>query len=227
MSTSPQAADAGAPARAVVITGASSGIGRATALELGRRRFQVFAGVRKPADGEHLAREGGASITPVTIDVTDGGSIQEAAAKVSSALGDRDLAGLVNNAGIAISGPLEFLPVEELRHQLEVNLIGQVAVTQAFQPLLRRARGRIVNTGSIGGRVAVPFLGPYAASKFAMEGLSDAISPDAVAAVVAHALTAQRPKTRYVVGRTAKAMALLSRFLPDRAFDAVVARAMS
>jgi NAD(P)-dependent dehydrogenase (short-subunit alcohol dehydrogenase family) len=159
---------------AVVITGASTGIGRACALDLGARGFRVFAGVRRDADGEQLAAAG-PNITPLLIDVTDQASIAAAARTVGDAVGEQGLHGLVNNAGIAVSGPLEFIPLEELRRQLEVNLVGQIAVTQALLPLLRAARGRIVNVGSIGGRLALPFLGPYAASKFAMEGLSDSM----------------------------------------------------
>lgn len=162
------------PNPAVVITGASTGIGRACALDLGARGFEVFAGVRRPEDGERLAGDG-QNITPLLIDVTDQGSIDAAALTVAATVGERGLHGLVNNAGIAVSGPIEFIPLAELRRQLEVNLVGQIAVTQALLPLLRTARGRIVNVGSIGGRVALPFLGPYAASKFAMEGLSDSM----------------------------------------------------
>jgi NAD(P)-dependent dehydrogenase (short-subunit alcohol dehydrogenase family) len=107
--------------------------------------------------------------------VTDEAAIQAVAREVEAAVGDAGLAGLVNNAGIAVAGPLEFLPPEELRRQLDVNVVGQLAVTQAFLPLLRRGHGRIVNMGSISGRLATPFVGPYSASKFALEALSDAL----------------------------------------------------
>jgi NAD(P)-dependent dehydrogenase (short-subunit alcohol dehydrogenase family) len=222
------------------------------------------------------------------LDVTDRAAVEAAAQAVSKATGGQ-LKGLVNNAGIAVSGPLEFLPLDELRRQLEVNVISQVAVTQAVLPMLRAARGRVVNIGSIGGRVALPFLGPYAGSKFAMEGISDslrrelaplgvkvslvqpgpiatsiwergqataqslrddmppeaqalygarmdraqsaalaraqeAIPPSAVADVVAHALTSSRPRTRYLVGPDTRVMATLSRLLPDRAMDRLIAR---
>jgi len=161
--------------RAVVVTGASSGIGEASALQLTTLGFDVFAGVRKEADGERLRSESGSKVVPLSIDVTDQDSIRAAAAQVTEAVGERGLAGLVNNAGVAISGPLEFIPIEELRQQIEINLIGQVAVTQAFLGLIRAGRGRIVNVSSIGGRIALPFAGPYAASKFGIEAISDSL----------------------------------------------------
>lgn len=161
--------------RAVLITGASTGIGKACALELDRRAFRVFAGVRSPADGERLQGETSGRAIPVRIDVTDTESIAAARRTIAGTVGGQGLAGLVNNAGIVISGPLEILPLEQLRRQLEVNVIGQVAVTQAMLPLLRTARGRIVNLSSISGFVAAPYLGPYAASKFALEALSDSL----------------------------------------------------
>jgi NAD(P)-dependent dehydrogenase (short-subunit alcohol dehydrogenase family) len=280
-------ADPTAP-RAVVITGASTGIGRASALELDSRGFHVFAGVRREQDAQDLRAER-PSLDPVRIDVTDADSIDAAREHVTGIVGERGLAGLVNNAGIAVPGPLEYLPLDEIRRQLEVNVIGQIAVTQAFLPLLRTARGRVVNIGSIGGRVALPLLGPYAASKHAMEGVSDslrrelrpwgievsivrpgpiateiwergntsadellermpqaeaeygpaierarefaaertrqAVPPSTVAEVVAHALTAQRPRTRYLVGPRARAMATMRAVLPDRWFDAMLERA--
>jgi len=157
---------------AVLVTGASTGIGEATALHLSSLGFDIFAGVRRDEDADRLRDRG---LTPLRVDVTDAGSIAAAASELERSVGSQGLAGLVNNAGIALSGPLEFLPVEELRRQLEVNVIGQVAVTQALIPLLRRAGGRIVMMSSIGGRVALPLLGPYNASKFALEGLSDSL----------------------------------------------------
>ena len=166
---------AAAPTRgAVVITGASTGIGHATALHLSSLGFRVFAGVRREEDAERLRAAGNGNIEPVHIDVTDQSSIDVAAERVREATGG-SIAGLVNNAGIAVPGPLEYLPMDEFRRQIEVNLTGQVAVTQAFLPMLRARRGRIVNIGSIGGRVALPLLGPYAASKHAMEGLTDSL----------------------------------------------------
>jgi NAD(P)-dependent dehydrogenase (short-subunit alcohol dehydrogenase family) len=275
--------------KAVVITGASTGIGAACALHLDRLGFRVFAGVRKPADGEALQRQASDQLTPILIDVTDAASIAAAADTVAAAVGEAGLAGLVNNAGIGVVGPLEFLPIAELRRQLEINVIGQVAVTQAFLPLLRQGRGRIINMGSISGRVAMPFIGPYAASKFALEALSDSlrvelrpwgievsiiepgpittpiweksraladeliqnlpqrghdlygeaigiarktiinsgqagIPPDKVAHVVAHALTARRPKTRYLVGRGLWFAVLFAKFVPDRLRDWLITR---
>jgi len=160
---------------AVVITGASTGIGRACALELDRRGFHVFAGVRTAAAVEQLRTEASARLTPVAIDVTEADTIAAAAKTVAEALGDVGIAGLVNNAGIVVPGPLELVPIDAFRRQLEVNVIGQVAVTQAFLPLLRKARGRVVNMSSISGGLAVPYLGPYSASKFALEAITDAL----------------------------------------------------
>ncbi len=160
---------------AVVVTGASSGIGEACALRLDRRGFRVFAGVRKESDGAGLKKKASERLTPVIIDVTDDASITAAAFHVSEAVGESGLAGLVNNAGIAVPSPLEFIALDDLRKQLEVNVIGQIAVTQAFLPLIRKGRGRIVNIGSIGGRIATPFMGAYNASKFAIEALTDSL----------------------------------------------------
>lgn len=275
---------------AVVVTGASSGIGEACARRLAGLGFQVFAGVRKPADGERLQGEI-AGVTALAIDVVDADSIARAVEAVREATGGAGLAGLVNNAGVAVPAPIEHQPIEDFRRQIEVNLIGQVAVTQAFLPQLRAARGRIVNMSSIGGKVAVPLLGAYAASKFGLEGFSDSLRrelrpwgihvaviepgtiatpiwdkgvasgdeleaslgeqakrdygpliatvrtaseqgartglpPDAVARDVAHALTARKPKTRYLVGREAKSRALLARIAGDRVIDAGIARVM-
>ncbi|MEA2481882.1 MAG: hypothetical protein QOJ07_3804 [Thermoleophilaceae bacterium] len=265
----------------VVITGASTGIGRATALRLAAAGFDVLAGVRREADGEALVRDAATgTIVPVVVDVTDRAQI----AALGERLAGKPLAGLVNNAGISVNGPLEFVGLDELRHQLEVNLVGQLAVTQALLEPLRAARGRIVNVSSIGGRFAAPFLGPYTASKFALEGMSDslrrelrpfgihvaiiepgsiateiwdkgqrdadtleasmsprarelygdrlsrlrkladrtarhAIPPDRAAKAIEHALTASRPRTRYLVGPDARAQLLLQRALPDRWLD--------
>lgn len=273
----------------VVVTGASTGIGEAAARRLAALGFQVYAGVRTDTDAERLRAAG---LRPLTIDVTDGETIASAAELVRGDVGATGLAGLVNNAGIAVSGPVEFVPIDAWRRQLEVNLIGQVAVIQHFLPLLRAARGRIVNVSSIGGRIALPLAGPYAASKFALEAVSDSlrrelrgqgvdvalvepgavktpiwekglaaaddlearmppeadalygqlvnalrrevdrivaetgIDPSAVADAVVHALTARRPRTRYLVGREAKLRWALAKRLPDRAFDALVARAL-
>lgn len=274
--------------RAVVITGASTGIGAACALHLDRLGFVVFAGVRKIEDGEALQRQGGANgLIPLILDVTDDGSIQQSRTIVAAHVGTNGLFGLINNAGIAVVGPLEAVPIPDLRRQLEVNLIGQVAVTQTFLPLIRTARGRIVNMGSIAGRAAMPLMGPYSASKFALEAITDAlrlevqqwgievsivepgaiatpiwdksgkgatdleaattpelrmlyadvitgvrkvvaeaanraIASEAVAKAVEHALTAARPKTRYLVGADARFRALMVKLLPDRVSDTVL-----
>jgi NAD(P)-dependent dehydrogenase (short-subunit alcohol dehydrogenase family) len=159
----------------VVVTGASTGIGAACALDCAGRGMTVFAGVRDPRAGEALAAKGGPSLIPITLDVTDELSIARSVEVVQRVVGDAGLGGLVNNAGIAIGSPLEVIALSQLRKQLEVNVIGQIAVTQAFLPLLRRGRGRIVNMGSIAGRGTIPLLGPYSASKFALEALTDAL----------------------------------------------------
>jgi NAD(P)-dependent dehydrogenase (short-subunit alcohol dehydrogenase family) len=269
---------------AVVITGTSSGIGEACALHLDRAGFDVFAGVRRDQDGAALRAKASARLATVLLDVTDASSIRRAADVVFRGAPNRGLAGLVNNAGIAVPGPLELLDPDQLRRQLEVNVTGQIAVTQAFLPALRRARGRVVTIGSIGGRVALPFLGAYIASKFALEGLTDslrlelhasgievsivepgsvassiwtkaddsaevvvaglseearrvygdaiaamratssrfaaqAIPASRVARAVEHALTARRPKTRYLVGPDARVQAFARWLLPDRMLD--------
>ena len=274
------------PAGTVIVTGASSGIGEACARRLAQAGFDVFAGVRKDEDAER-ADALHERVKPLKIDVSDEASVAAAAQEVREIA----IAGLVNNAGISVSGPLEFVPLDEWRHQLEVNVIGQIAVTQAFLPGIRAAKGRIVNIGSVGGKVAAPLLSPYAGSKFAMEGITDslrrelrplgvhvaivepgavateiwrkgtaaadeliesappeaeavygkviaairaqaakatadAIPPDEVAKVVEHALTADKPRTRYPVGRDAKMRIRVARLLPDKVFDALIARAL-
>lgn len=163
------------PNQAVVITGASTGIGAACALHLDRLGFAVFAGVRKAEDGGALQQQSSNRLTPLLLDVTDADSIQTAKEFVAKEVGEAGLFGLINNAGIAVAGPLEAVPILDLRRQLEVNVIGQVAVTQAFLPMIRQARGRIVNMGSIAGRAAMPLMGPYSASKFALEAITDAL----------------------------------------------------
>ena len=171
---------------AVLITGASTGIGRATALRLAAAGWEVLAGVRDPAAGERLMEESGArkgpargAIVPLTLDVTDAGQIAAAAALVAEGAngqtGRGRLDALVNNAGIGVGGPLELLAMADLRMQLEVNVVGQVAITQALLPALRRAHGRIVFVSSVGGRVALPFSAPYGASKHAVEAIGDAL----------------------------------------------------
>jgi NAD(P)-dependent dehydrogenase (short-subunit alcohol dehydrogenase family) len=161
----------------VVVTGASTGIGRACALHLAGRRFEVLAGVRREEDGERLREAAGTNgrLTPVRLDITDGASVAEAAGTVAERTGQRGLAGLVNNAGIGVGGPLEFIPLDDVRRQFEVNFIGQIAVIQALLAELRRARGRIVNMGSVGGRSPPPFVAPYAASKAALRAMSESL----------------------------------------------------
>lgn len=272
---------------AVVITGASTGIGRATALELARRGHRVFAGVRKGADGESLRKDAEGELTPVSIDVTKGSSIASARRKVQRAVGGDGLAALVNNAGVGDAGPIEHLPVEDFRNVIEVNLVGQYAVTQAFLPLIRRGGGRVVFVSSIGGLVASPFMSAYSASKFGVEALADSlrrevrpwgidvvvvepgsiatpiwergaerfdarkpsreqtrlygrqleamragiiatgergIEPDRVAKVIARAVRARRPRTRYLVGLDAKVGRRMKAIATDRVLDRLVRR---
>ena len=161
--------------RSVVITGASTGIGAACALALARLNFRVFAGVRNRADGETLQAQTGGKLTPLQLDVTNAHDIATSLQTIGREVGEAGLAGLVNNAGIGVVGPLEIVSLDELRKQFEINVFGVIAVTQAFLPLLRKARGRVVNMSSIVGRAAIPYMGPYAASKHALEALSDAL----------------------------------------------------
>lgn len=267
----------------VFITGASRGIGRATALRLAAGGWDVVAGVRREEDGATLAAES-PRITPVVLDVTDAGHVARLAEEVTG------LDALVNNAGVAILGPLEGTSMDTLRHQLEVNFFGHLAVTQALLPRLRASRGRIVFTSSLSGRFATPLTGPYNASKFALEGAADALrmelrpwgvrvslvepaqvatdiwgnaeadldrhvaalSPEArelyaghiagfrrsiplsqrlaapaedVAREIEKALTARRPRARYVVGALPKAQAALAGLSPTAVTDALLGRA--
>ena len=274
---------------AVVITGTSTGIGAATAVHLAETGFHVFAGVRREADGETLQAQTSKPLTPLIIDVTDEKTISAAASTVADAVGDRGLAGLVNNAGIAKPAPLEFQPMADFRTQLEVNLFGPVAMVQAFLPLIRRGPpGRIVNVGSIGGMLVLPLNGAYSASKFGMRAISDALRlelrqwsihvslievapvksaifgktyaeldgleealgetgyglygpqiaatrtslqkaeaeadpPLVIAKAVAHALSSDKPKTRYLAGHGGREVQLVAA-LPDRVRDAALAR---
>jgi NAD(P)-dependent dehydrogenase (short-subunit alcohol dehydrogenase family) len=266
----------------VLITGASRGIGRAVALRMAELGWDVLAGVRSAADGEQLSAAAPGRIAAVELDVTDA----EHLAALDGKLPQR-LDGVVNNAGIAVGGALEALPIDELRHQLEVNVVGQVAVTQAVLPRLRASRGRIVFISSISGMLASPMLGAYAASKFAIEAIGDAfrvelrpwgipvslvqpgqidtdiwrtapevldktvgamtaehralyaghiegmrkaipraqkmaVPVDGVARAVEKALTARRPRARYVVGRGAGAAKMLARFAPAPVSDRVL-----
>jgi NAD(P)-dependent dehydrogenase (short-subunit alcohol dehydrogenase family) len=289
--------------KVAVITGASKGIGRATAVLLAQRGYSVFAGVRSTKDGDALGREAPGRITPIMLDVTKRGDREAAMATVTSTVGDEGLYALVNNAGIAVAAPIEFVPIEDLELQFRVNVFGLVAVTQSCLPLLRRnaaarerrprGRGpgsrapRVMNISSIGGRIAFSPSGPYTASKFALEAISDSLrlevepqgiriiavepgtvatplwdralelgiamrnkmpaeamelygrkldqaerhargAPDRgvpaerVAAVIARAADARRPRTRYLVGADAKLAARLVAPLPDRLRDALL-----
>jgi NAD(P)-dependent dehydrogenase (short-subunit alcohol dehydrogenase family) len=276
--------------RSVLITGASTGIGRATALHLDAAGWQVFAGVRRQEDADALAAAGSERIVPLILDVLEAEQIEAAAARIGSEAGGR-LDGLVNNAGVAIPGPLETLPLEDFRRQVDLNLTAQVAVTKAMLPLIRPARGRVVFISSIGGRIAFPLNGAYHAAKFGVEAVGDVfrqelrpwgiavsivepgsidtpiwergernaeeiegrghphqealygeaiegfrrvvkkladsgIPPEKVARVIAHALEAKRPRSRYLVGLDAKIQARLKVVLPTVVFDRIVARSM-
>jgi NAD(P)-dependent dehydrogenase (short-subunit alcohol dehydrogenase family) len=274
----------------VVITGASSGIGKACSLFLDRMGYRVFAGVRTSSAAEKLKAETFSRLAPIMLDITDTAQIQRAVQEVRTNLGKSGrLVGLINNAGIILSGPLEFFPLERLREQLQVNVIGPIAVTQAFLPLIRNGKGRIINMGSASGLFVPPFLGPYAASKFAMEAWTDALrrelrpegipvsliesgaietpiwdksqavanslesalpdhgrilygkalasgrkqienlrrraaSPLVVAKVIHKALISRHPKPRYLVGLDAHAQAFISRWVPTRLVDDVIAK---
>ncbi len=253
--------------------------------------WRVFAAVRREEDAAALREAASERLVPVMLDVTDAGQIAAAVELVAREVGEAGLDGLVNNAGIAVLSPLETIPVDDFRRQIEVNLTAQVAVTQAFLPLIRRATGRIVFVSSIGGRMALPFGGPYHASKYGIEAVADClrqelrpwkidvaviepgsidtpiwergeriadevserahdsqeelygetidrfraavkrtaergIPPEKVGRSICHALTARRPRTRYVVGADARGQALARRLLPDRGFDALVRRVM-
>jgi NAD(P)-dependent dehydrogenase (short-subunit alcohol dehydrogenase family) len=165
----------------VVVTGVTTGIGQATTKVLISKGYRVFGSVRKQSDADDLQKELGNSVVPLIMDITDANAVHEAAEKVGSIIGDRNLVGLVNNVGMVVSGPLLYLRISEYRRQLEVNLISPLVVIQAFAPLLGTDKkrqgnpGRIVNITSSGGKVAIPLLGAYSASKFGLEGMSDAL----------------------------------------------------
>ena len=274
----------------VLLTGAGSGIGRATALRLDRAGWKVFAGVRREEDAGSLRAEGSERLTPLMLDVTDSEQIAAAAARIETEARGR-LDGLVNNAGAAFPSPLETMPIDDFRRQVEVNLTAHVAVTQALLPQIRAARGRIVFISSIGGRIAFPMTGAYHAAKFGVEAVGDifrqelrpwgisvsivepgsidtriwdrgertaeeigsrsprreelygraveryrevvrqtaerGISPEKVAKAIEHALSAARPRPRYLVGLDAKLQARLKLVIPTRIFDRIVARIMA
>lgn len=158
--------------RLAVVTGASSGIGAATVRELASRGYYVLAGVRRPEDADALRS---VNIEPVLLDITDEGAIAALAQRIRNDAGHRHLGALVNNAGMAVNTPLETYPLAEWRRLFEVNLFGHVAMTQALLPALIESGGTIVNISSVGGRMAMPTYGPYAATKFALEAVSDAL----------------------------------------------------
>ena len=167
--------------RTVVVTGASTGIGHGTAKVLIKKGFRVFGSVRKQADADRLRKELGANFFPLIFDITDEKAVKASTAEVAERLSGWPLFGLVNNAGIAVPGPLLYLSIDEFRHQIDVNLTGQLITTQAFAPLLmsqtgrKAGPGRIVMISSVGGKNASPFVGPYNASKFALEGMSESL----------------------------------------------------
>ncbi len=170
--------------KSVVVTGASTGIGFATSLVLAKAGYDVFAGVRSATAGEPLIKASAGlrgKITPILLEVTDAGSVTAAAALVKAALGGEPLFGLVNNAGVGMGGPLLYQPIDEIRQVFEVNVIGLIRVTQAFAPLLAATQtsqarpGRVINISSVGGKMGAPFLGAYAGSKHAVEGLSESL----------------------------------------------------
>ncbi len=167
--------------KTIVITGASTGIGWATSKVLLDRGFRVFGSVRKQADADRLKMQFGPNFTALQFDVTDEAGVRAAAGEVRAALNGERLAGLVNNAGIAVSGPVLELPIGDFRWQMEINVLGPVIVTQAFGPLLgadpslKGAPGRIVMMGSVAGRNGNPLVAPYSTSKFALEGLSESL----------------------------------------------------
>jgi len=161
--------------RSALVTGASTGIGRATALRLDREGWRIFAGVRREEDAESLRAAGSDRLVPVMLDLIDATQVAAAAELIGEQVGEDGLDGLVNNAGIAVLSPLETIPLEDFRRQIEVNLTGQVAVTQAVLPLVRLATGRVVFVSSIGGRMGLPFGAPYHAAKFGVEAVADCL----------------------------------------------------
>jgi NAD(P)-dependent dehydrogenase (short-subunit alcohol dehydrogenase family) len=202
----------------VVITGTSTGIGRATAKHLAEQGFHVFAGVRRDEDGESLVAEYSGKLTPLIVDVTDESTISAAAATVTDAVGGRGLAGLVNNAGIGVPAPIEFQPMADFRRQLEVNLFGPVAMIQAFLPLIRQGGGRIVNVGSIGGMLVLPINGAYSASKFGIRAVSDALRLELRQWNIHVALIEVAPVKTAIFGKSFAAMDALESTLGKEGF---------
>jgi NAD(P)-dependent dehydrogenase (short-subunit alcohol dehydrogenase family) len=172
----------GARMKSIVITGVSTGIGFGAAKEFTTHGYQVFGSVRNETDAARLKVALGDNFVPLVFDITDSKAVQSAANRVDKIIGDRGLSGLINNAGIATSGPLMHQPLEEIRLQFEVNVVGQIGVTQAFLPLLGASKdrhyekpGRIINISSVSGKIATPFIGAYVGSKHAIEGISHSL----------------------------------------------------
>lgn len=167
--------------KSAVVTGASTGIGRAIAETLIAAGWRVFGSVRKVESAENVANTLGSAFTPLIFDVTDAAAIKAASAKVEAALGGRTLNALVNNAGVAVGGPLRYIPLDEIKRQFDVNVYGVLRVTQAFLPMLGADRrfkgppGRIINISSVAGKMASPFMAPYAMSKHALEAMSESL----------------------------------------------------
>jgi NAD(P)-dependent dehydrogenase (short-subunit alcohol dehydrogenase family) len=161
--------------KTILVTGASSGIGWATSLELVEKGWRVFAAVRKEADAQKLRDASSNKVTPVIMDIVDYESVKRGAREIENALGGAGLDALFNNAGISVQGPLEIIPIELFEQQIRVNVFGHVFVTQTFLPLLRKAQGRIVFTSSESGRITLPLMAPYSASKFALEAVASAL----------------------------------------------------
>lgn len=190
--------------KAVLVTGASSGIGRATSLRLDRKGYRVFAGVRRDEDRVALMSDGSHRLVPLFLDVTRVDMVKDATSQLEEALGDDGLYALVNNAGVVVAAPLEFVPLDEVREQFEVHVTGPLALVQALLPLLRRAEGRIVNVGSNSGTVSTPFTGPYNASKAALRAMTDALrielSPWGIGVSIIEPGTVHTPMWREALG---------------------------
>jgi short-subunit dehydrogenase len=162
------------PNNAIVITGTSTGIGKACALYLDELGYKVYAGVRKQADGDNLKKEASERLTPLILDVTDENSINMAARIIEKETGG-NLYGLINNAGVSLNGPLELLPMSDIQKLMDVNVTGLLAVTKAFLPIIRKTRGKIINISSGHGLLAIPDKSVYAASKFAVQAITDSL----------------------------------------------------
>ena len=203
----------------VVVTGTSTGIGAATALHLAENGFHVIAGVRSAKDGKAVKATAPDAVTPLVLDVTDESAISAAADTVAEIVGDRGLAGLVNNAGIAKPAPIEFQPMADFRTQLEVNLFGPVAMVQAFLPLIRQGGGRIVNVGSIGGLLVLPLNGAYSASKFGMRAVTDALRLELRQWNIHVSLIEVAPVVTAIFGKTYAELDALEQKLGTTGFD--------